>query len=206
MTVGKKALSIGFDNIGWLDGLENGPDDYCANAHAVARIGDEILEYEATVCATALYLLKSPSEDHREEVLAFADKVEAFYDGQPPREPAEDEHIPMRLVYSKSTLSTRGCEARMDPIESPRRKSCFASAWKCVFRAKPMRSLKSIFASGFIFSRSLRPTSSFTVRAPSFAMMRRAGLLLSERHGKWTYYRRNEKAIRELARYLDTEL
>ena len=32
-----------------LDGLENGPDDYCANAHAVARIGDETLEYEATV-------------------------------------------------------------------------------------------------------------------------------------------------------------
>ena len=53
--------------------------------------------------ATALYLLKSLSEDHREEVLAFADKVKAFYDGQPPREPAEDEHIPMRLVYSKST-------------------------------------------------------------------------------------------------------
>ena len=37
VTVGKKALSIGFDNIGWLDGLENGPDDYCAHAHAVLR-------------------------------------------------------------------------------------------------------------------------------------------------------------------------
>ena len=36
--------------------------------------------------------------------------------------------------------------------------------------------------------------------------MRRAGLLLSERHGKWTYYRRNEEAIRELAHYLDTKL
>lgn len=37
-------------------------------------------------------------------------------------------------------------------------------------------------------------------------MMRRAGLLLSERHGKWTYYRRNEEVIAELARRVETEL
>ena len=37
-------------------------------------------------------------------------------------------------------------------------------------------------------------------------MMRRAGLLLSERHGKWTYYRRDEKAIAELAQQLEREL
>ena len=37
----------------------------CAHAHAVARIRDETLEYEPTVSATALYLLKSLSEDHR---------------------------------------------------------------------------------------------------------------------------------------------
>ena len=37
----------------------------CAPVHAVARIGDETLEYEATVSATALYLLKSLSENHR---------------------------------------------------------------------------------------------------------------------------------------------
>lgn len=36
-----------------------------AHAHAVARIGDETLEYEATVSATALYLLKSLREDHQ---------------------------------------------------------------------------------------------------------------------------------------------
>ncbi|MCM3005128.1 ArsR/SmtB family transcription factor [Priestia koreensis] len=30
-------------------------------------------------------------------------------------------------------------------------------------------------------------------------MLQEAGLLESERHGKWTYYRRNEEAIKRLA-------
>jgi DNA-binding transcriptional ArsR family regulator len=38
------------------------------------------------------------------------------------------------------------------------------------------------------------------------SMMQKAGLLESERHGKWTYYRRNEKNIQELATYLKEEL
>ena len=37
-------------------------------------------------------------------------------------------------------------------------------------------------------------------------MMQRAGLLESERHGKWTYYRRNEEMIRALREYIDMEL
>ena len=37
-------------------------------------------------------------------------------------------------------------------------------------------------------------------------MMQKAGLLLAERHGKWTYYRRNEKLIQELSRYIGTQL
>ena len=36
--------------------------------------------------------------------------------------------------------------------------------------------------------------------------LQRAGLLLSERHGKWTYYRRNEKTLECLAEYIKTEL
>ena len=36
--------------------------------------------------------------------------------------------------------------------------------------------------------------------------LQRAGLLLSERHGKWTYYRRNEKTITALAEYVREEL
>ncbi|ANC77243.1 transcriptional regulator [Fictibacillus phosphorivorans] len=38
------------------------------------------------------------------------------------------------------------------------------------------------------------------------SMMQKAGLLESERHGKWTYYRRNEKNIQKLATYLKEEL
>ena len=36
--------------------------------------------------------------------------------------------------------------------------------------------------------------------------LQRAGLLLSERHGKWTYYRRNEETIRALAEFVGNEL
>jgi len=38
------------------------------------------------------------------------------------------------------------------------------------------------------------------------AMLQKVGLLESERHGKWTYYRRNEEKIQELAAYLKGEL
>lgn len=36
--------------------------------------------------------------------------------------------------------------------------------------------------------------------------MKNAGLLESERIGKWTYYRRNEKTIQEFADYVQKEL
>ncbi|MGQ3481136.1 ArsR/SmtB family transcription factor [Paenibacillus sp. TY11] len=35
--------------------------------------------------------------------------------------------------------------------------------------------------------------------------MQKSGLLESERIGKWTYYRRNEKTIREFAEYVQKE-
>ncbi|MBX0357014.1 helix-turn-helix transcriptional regulator [Halobacillus sp. Nhm2S1] len=38
------------------------------------------------------------------------------------------------------------------------------------------------------------------------SMMQSAGLLESERHGKWTYYRRNEAVIQEVAEFLKKEL
>lgn len=38
------------------------------------------------------------------------------------------------------------------------------------------------------------------------SMMQKAGLLESQRHGKWTYYRRNEQTIQELSVYLGKEL
>ncbi|WP_347551524.1 metalloregulator ArsR/SmtB family transcription factor [Pseudalkalibacillus hwajinpoensis] len=37
-------------------------------------------------------------------------------------------------------------------------------------------------------------------------MMQKAGLLESVRYGQWTYYRRNEEVIRQLAEYLNTEI
>ena len=160
----KKAFTIDFDNIGWLEGLEDDQGDYCAHAHAVARIGEESFEYNTTVSATALYLLKSLTEDHRayyeeqflpccgfnifekndgtgdvvvlgcpngidwdlvhregmvmittdsgaetavpfdeyrDEVIRFADKVEAFYDSQPPRRPSKDDAAAYRAFWEE---------------------------------------------------------------------------------------------------------
>ena len=37
-------------------------------------------------------------------------------------------------------------------------------------------------------------------------MLQNAGLLLSERHEKWTYYRRNEAVIAEFAQYIRENL
>lgn len=37
-------------------------------------------------------------------------------------------------------------------------------------------------------------------------MMQKAGLLESIRHGQWTYYRRNEEFIQQLAKYFITEI
>ncbi|MBT2685976.1 metalloregulator ArsR/SmtB family transcription factor [Bacillus sp. ISL-37] len=37
-------------------------------------------------------------------------------------------------------------------------------------------------------------------------MLQKAGLLESVRYGQWTYYRRNEEVIRQLAEYFKTEI
>lgn len=51
-------------NIGWIDGGRDDPKDLCLHGHAVATIGNHLLEYDATISATALYLLKSLTENH----------------------------------------------------------------------------------------------------------------------------------------------
>ncbi|BCB02663.1 ArsR/SmtB family transcription factor [Bacillus sp. KH172YL63] len=38
------------------------------------------------------------------------------------------------------------------------------------------------------------------------SMMQKAGLLESERHGKWTYYRRHEANIQRVAEFMKKEL
>ena len=48
----------------WLDGSADDPEDLCLHGHAIAVIGEETLEYDCTVSATALYLLKTLTENH----------------------------------------------------------------------------------------------------------------------------------------------
>lgn len=48
----------------WIDGSADNSEDLCLHGHAVAHIGEERLEYDCTVSATALYLLKTLTEDH----------------------------------------------------------------------------------------------------------------------------------------------
>ena len=50
--------------IGWLDTIRDSRDDPCLHGYAAARIGGRLLAYDATVSATALYLLKTLTEDH----------------------------------------------------------------------------------------------------------------------------------------------
>lgn len=56
-------FKIDVDDLTWIKN-EDDPSDLCLHGHAIVMIGDEKLEYDATVSATALYLLKTLSEEH----------------------------------------------------------------------------------------------------------------------------------------------
>ena len=56
-------FSIHADNLSWIKGRKDDPEDLCLHGHAVAVIGDRTLEYDATVSATALFLLRTLTED-----------------------------------------------------------------------------------------------------------------------------------------------
>ena len=58
------AFSINVTGFYWLNGTPDNPADLCLHGQAEAVIGGHKLEYDATVSATALYLLKSLTEDH----------------------------------------------------------------------------------------------------------------------------------------------
>ena len=47
----------------WITGAADDPDDLCLHGKVRVRIGDTVLEDTGTVSATALYLLKSLTED-----------------------------------------------------------------------------------------------------------------------------------------------
>ena len=57
-------FSIEATDLAWVDGSKDDVNDLCLHGHAVVHIGDCKLEYDATVSATALYLLKTLTEDH----------------------------------------------------------------------------------------------------------------------------------------------
>lgn len=49
----------------WINGPEDDPKDLCLHGKVTAHIGDEVMEDQGTVSASALYLLRSLSEDHQ---------------------------------------------------------------------------------------------------------------------------------------------
>lgn len=56
-------FKIDADDFEWIDGTKDDPEDLCLHGHVKVQIGDTFLEDHGTVSATALYLLKSLTED-----------------------------------------------------------------------------------------------------------------------------------------------
>ena len=57
-------FSIDATELEWINKKKDDPEDLCLHGNAVVKIGDHTLEFYATVSATALYLLKTVTEDH----------------------------------------------------------------------------------------------------------------------------------------------
>lgn len=57
-------FQIEASNFYWLIDSADNPEDLCLHGHVVAKIGKEVFEDDVTVSATALYLLKTITEDH----------------------------------------------------------------------------------------------------------------------------------------------
>ena len=56
-------FKIDAENLSWIGGNDN-PDDLCLHGDAIVKIGNEVFKYNTTVSATALYLLKTITENH----------------------------------------------------------------------------------------------------------------------------------------------
>ena len=56
-------FKISADKFEWIGGVADDPQDLCLHGHVTVQFGDTILEDYGTVSATALYLLKTLSED-----------------------------------------------------------------------------------------------------------------------------------------------
>ena len=59
-----KNFRIDADNYTWINNKKDDPEDLCLHGHAIAVFGNEKLEYDATVSAAALCLLRTITEDH----------------------------------------------------------------------------------------------------------------------------------------------
>ena len=57
-------FSINATDFKWIDGSKDNAKDLCLHGHAIVYIGKKKLEYDATISATALYLLKTVTENH----------------------------------------------------------------------------------------------------------------------------------------------
>lgn len=57
-----KLFTIEARDLAWLEGIED--TDLCLHGLGIAVIGQRTVQYHCTVSATALYLLKSLTEDH----------------------------------------------------------------------------------------------------------------------------------------------
>ena len=56
-------FSIDVCEFTWICGPEDDPEDLCLHGHVTVQIGKTTMEYDGTVSATALYLLKTLTED-----------------------------------------------------------------------------------------------------------------------------------------------
>jgi len=55
-------FSIDAEKLYWISGDD--PDDFCLHGQVFVKIGEEIFEYDPTVSATGLYLLRTLTENH----------------------------------------------------------------------------------------------------------------------------------------------
>ena len=58
-----ETFAIDVDQFTWICGPEDDPEDLCLHGHVTVQIGKTVMEYNGTVSATALYLLKTLTED-----------------------------------------------------------------------------------------------------------------------------------------------
>lgn len=56
-------FKIKAEGLEWADGSADNPQDLCLHGHVTVQFGDTVLQDYGTVSATALYLLKSLTED-----------------------------------------------------------------------------------------------------------------------------------------------